>query len=491
MDHDLGWWVRVVLERWRLRDGPQYRRIAAAIATAVDRGAVTAGDRVPAERPLADALGVSRGTVVRAVAELTSAGLVERRQGAGTFVRGRPAWTDTPTQYSSSALLQRWMADRHDIVDLSLSVPAGIEHLPAIDTDRLLAGAAGHGIHPAGTLELRAAIGDYLTRHLGLPTTADQLVVTAGARQALFLLAATVLGPSGTVITGCPTNPGLAGTLAGSHARLIGVPVDALGLDSQAVTRLAARISTPTLYVDPTGHDPTGAVLSPSRRESLLNTARRGDVFIVEDLTQAGLILHPTAEPVIPLAAGHPSVLALGSLSKMFWAGLRIGWIRGPSPVLARLLRLRATVDLAPSVPAQILASRLLSAVSAGWLHDLGLTLRSRRDLLLSQLNAQLPAWQTEPPAAGLSIWVRLPVNDSETFAHVASRYRVIVAPGATCCIDGRHHAGIRLSIAESPETLVSAVDRLAAAWERHSQELAAGPSTRPLRSRAGPDGAA
>src|SRR5215831_1471327 len=161
-------------------------------------------------------------------------------------------------------------------------------------------------------------------------------------------------------------------------------------------------------------------------------------------------------------------------MSKMFWAGLRIGWIRATAaPVRNRLLRLRSAIDLGPSVPAQILAARLLRAIDAGWLRDLTDALRGRRDLLLEQLGQQLPAWRAGSPTAGLSVWVRLPVSNSDTFAHLAARYGVIVAPGAASCIDGLHRDGIRLSIAESAETLSSAVDRLAVAWERHTEDLA------------------
>ncbi|MFG3054111.1 GntR family transcriptional regulator [Kitasatospora sp. NPDC048239] len=96
MDRDLGWWVRIALDGWDRGEGPRYRCLAAALADAVERGLVDPGDRLPAERLLAEALGVSRGTAVRGYEELAGAGLVERRRGAGTFVRSRTAWVRTP-----------------------------------------------------------------------------------------------------------------------------------------------------------------------------------------------------------------------------------------------------------------------------------------------------------------------------------------------------------------------------------------------------------
>lgn len=480
MDQDLGWWMRIALDGWRDRAGPSYRRIAEAVAEAVEHRLVAAGDRLPAERPLADALSVSRGTLVRCLDELEAAGVVERIQGSGTFVRARPAWTDTPKENSASALLRRQMARDSGSIDLSQAVPAGVDHLPAVSGLDILANVEGHGLHPEGTLALRTALADHLTRRLQVPTRAEQLIVTAGAQHALTLVAAAVIPPSRTVVTGCPTYAGLPGALAGRGGRILGVPADAHGIDAQAADRAATSLSTPVIYVDSGGHDPTGAVLSRSRRESLLHTARRTRALIVENLAQAGLPLEPDVDPAVPLAADEDTVIAVGSLSKLLWAGLRIGWIRTPATLRGHLLRLRSANDLAPSVPSQIIATRLLHAVDDRWFDALQTALRARRDLLLTMLRQHLPAWHAESPAAGLSLWTTLPVTDSETYAHLAARYGVIVAPGATHCVDGHHRAGIRLSIAESPHVLQAAVDRLAAAWEHHARDLAASRSPAP-----------
>ncbi|WP_214414411.1 aminotransferase-like domain-containing protein [Sphaerisporangium fuscum] len=500
MDQDLGWWVRVALDGWQAGGGPRYQRIASGVARAIERRLVDADHRLPAERSLADALRVSRGTLVRAYDELAEAGLVERRQGAGTFVRPRPAWTHTPVENAASALLRRRLASGRpagdgETIDLSLSVPAGVDHLPPVDGGVLPHDLEGHGLHPAGLPELRDALADHLTRWLRLPTTPDQLIVTSGAQHALSLVAAALVSPGRTVITGCPTYPGLAGAVAVHRGRLVGVPVDALGVDAHAVRRAAGRAHSPLVYVDSAANGPTGAVLGASRRESLLGTVRRRGAVLVEDLAQAGLTLgdgggrppaplahgeRPATEddrdpPAIPLAAGDDSVIAVGSLSKMFWAGLRIGWVRAPDPLRDYLLRMRSASDLAPGVPAQIIAARLLTAADAAWRDGLRRALRERRDLLLDLLARHLPAWRAEVPRAGSSVWVTLPVTESETFAHLAARYGVIVASGATACVDGRHHDGVRLSFAESHATLEAAVDRLTAAWEEHARRLATG----------------
>src|SRR5579872_6350699 len=194
MDQDLAWWAHTVLDGWRDRPGPRYQRLAAAVVDAVDRGTVRGGARLPAERVLAEALGVSRGTVVAGFEQLAAAGLVERRQGAGTFVVGRPAWTRQPADNPAAALLMRRFAQGGDAVDLSLSVPAGLDHLPPLDWAAVAARLDGHGLDPAGLPALREAIAAHLSSRQGIPTEPGEVVVTAGAQQALTLLAAALVG---------------------------------------------------------------------------------------------------------------------------------------------------------------------------------------------------------------------------------------------------------------------------------------------------------
>src|SRR5688500_5295598 len=126
------WWTQVVFADWRERPGPRYQGISAAVLDAVDAGRVRSGSRLPAERLLADALGVSRGTSVAAAGQLVDAGLGRRRQGSGAFVAGRPGWLGQPVSNPAAGLLLRRLAGRASL-DLSLSVPPGIDHLPTVD----------------------------------------------------------------------------------------------------------------------------------------------------------------------------------------------------------------------------------------------------------------------------------------------------------------------------------------------------------------------
>jgi DNA-binding transcriptional MocR family regulator len=460
MDHS--WWAEVVFRGWQQRPGPRHQRLAAALLEAVEGGTVHEGDRVPAERPLAAVLGVSRGTVVACFEHLVEAGVVARRQGSGTFVLGRPSWT-APGGVST-VLLRRARDDR--TIDLSLSVPADRSHLPAIDAAAAWAGLDGAGLDPAGLPHVRAAVAEHLTRHQQLPTEPEQLLITAGAQEALWLLARTATG----LVTSCPTYPGAVG----AAGRPIGVlPSGPDGPNPSAIERLARTPGT-LVHLMPTGHDPTGTVMPTLARQSLAAIADAGRATIVEDLTLADLYLD--AAPPPPLAALSQAVVAVGSADKLLWSGLRVGWIRADESRLAALLAAKVSLDLATSAPAQALTAHLLAAIDRPWSEAHRAALALRRHHLAAELAERLPGWRVNRPAAGLSLWVEVPVASVDAFAHTAARHGVTISPGSASCIDGRHHGYARLSFAGQLDVLTRAADRLAAAWEAHATDRAAAP---------------
>jgi DNA-binding transcriptional MocR family regulator len=468
MDQDLAWWASVVFDGWRDRSGPRYQRLAGCLLDGVTSGTLAAGTRVPAERVLAPVVGVSRGTVVACFDQLVSAGVLRRQVGAGTFVVGRPSWaangqfsgqfSGRSSGRSSGRVAGPLLRQSTSGIDLSLSYPADLRHLPPVSLDAGWAALDGEGLELAGLPVLRSAVAEYLTSFQQLPTSADQIVATAGAQEALWLLGR-VLRP-GRVLANCPTYPGLVSAFGSGRV--------AAAADTRAFARAPAGSAA---YVMPTGHNPVGSVLPSLWRQSMAAVADSGRVTVVEDLALADLRLSSPLAPT-PLAAMSPEVVAVGSASKLFWGGLRVGWIRIPSESLRSAV---VAAKLPTSALSQVTAASLLSGVTADWLSGLHGVLRERRDHLCALIGTQLPAWRVpEVPEAGLSLWVSLPVVDASTFAAVAARYGVRVLPGTAACVCGRHRGFIRLSFASQPDTLSMAVERLAVAWEVHAENLAA-----------------
>lgn len=465
----------MVFGSWRGRPGPRYQRLASALLDAIDRGELRPGARVPAERTLAAGVGVSRGTVVACFEHLVAAGVLRRRQGSGTYVAGRPSWAARPAASSVATLLLRRMAADRETIDLSVSAPSDLRHLPSADPGAAWAALGGHGLDPAGLPQLRDEVARHLSEHQQLPTEPGQLIITGGAQEALWLLSRALQPRAGTLVTTCPTYPGLVGAFAGTDRTIV--------TDPGAIERSGRTMGT-VAYLMPTGHNPVGTIMTTVRRQSLAAIADARRATFVEDLTLADLTLGTRPPP--PVAAFSTRVVAVGSVSKLLWGGLRVGWIRAGEPLRTTLLAHKAALNLATAAVSQMLTAQLLAAITPDWLAVHREALAQRRDHLAALLAARLPAWRTQPPAAGLSLWAELPLDSADTFAHVAARHGVTIAAGSTCCLDRRHHHYIRLSFAEPPGTLELAVERLAAAWEIHTQDLAATPPVQAGRRPAG-----
>jgi DNA-binding transcriptional MocR family regulator len=397
---DIGWWIEVVFLGWRERNGPRYEQLAAAVLDALEQRALRAGQRIPAERVLADALGVSRGTVVASVEQLVSAGVVRRRQGAGTFIVGPPSWRGRQPESATVITLLRRVAAGRETIDLASASPADRRHLPEIDAAAAWHHLDGPGSPLEGMPETRAAIAEHLTRHQGLPTTPEQIIVTSGAREALSLVHRSIEPGNAPIVTGCPTTPGNAQTMAGRE--VLTVEVDSAGLDTTAVERLSRRHRHLLVHVMSAGHDPTGAQLALPRRAVLAALADRHQITVIEDLRLADLALDGDAAPS-PIAALTNGVVVVGSTSNLLWAGLRIGWIRCDDAELrGEILRHKSAHEGSASAPAQMLTALLLGAIDRSWLLGHRAALRERRDHMLTCLASQLPAWRPTDTPGGL-----------------------------------------------------------------------------------------
>jgi DNA-binding transcriptional MocR family regulator len=459
---------------WSAGTGPLFRQLAIGLRAGVERGALAPGHRLPSERTLARLLSVSRGTAVAAYDQLVAEGAVERREGSGTFVIGAGS-LGLPPGREGSALVAR-LVDRSTadpatdhVVDLSISVLRDASGLGEVSlaAEDLRSVAPDTGYSPWGLAPLRARLADVVTGW-GLPSTAEQIVVTTGAQQGVAAAAACWVRPGDAVVVEDPTYPGAVSAFLAAGARLVGVPVDRHGVVVDAVE--AALGEHPTLvYLQPSVHSPTGVVLAEARRRRLATLLTEARVPLVEDHALAGLVWSGGRLPP-PIAAHAPEapIAVVGSLSKRFWGGLRVGFVRAPEPVALRVARVKATQDLGSSAVSQVLAERLLADASgSARLAARNEQLRGRYELLASLLSSALPGWSWEEPAGGLSLWVRLPAPVASSFAQAALREGVAVAtaealsPGAASA----HPDRLRLSFSGPRGEIELGVERLAQAW--------------------------
>ena len=161
------------------------------------------------------------------------------------------------------------------------------------------------------------------------------------------------------------------------------------------------------------------------------------------------------------------TVLTVGSMSKLFWGGLRVGWIRRPVAAIAQLARVKTGADLGSALITQAIAAQLLTEL------DQAKTIRRdqfsrRRDLLASLLRKRLPEWKFTEPKGGLFLWVRLPSGDARCFAQCAARHAVVVTPGSMFAADESFTDHLRIPYVLDEAALALGVDRLAAAWSEY-----------------------
>lgn len=459
---------------WRADDRPAFRALAAAIGAAADRGDLPAGALLPPERRLAEAVGVSRGTVVAAYDVLRASGVVLRRQGAGTWLpaTGLPteAWTtDDDAGLRARRLAARVVSPLDGAIDLGISALAEPWGLTAADLavtiDDLTDAGGGHGYHPHGSPLLRRAIADRYTA-AGWPTTLDEVAITLGVQHGIAVAARLLLHPGDVVAVESPSYPGAIDVLARSGAHFTTIPTDGAGARVEHLGRLASAEQLRLAYLVPTCHNPLGTVLpDPRRREVAAIVDAHRDLWLVEDEALAPLRF--AGPPPLPIAAHGRSerFLVLGSFAKPVWGGLRVGWVRASAPTIARIGRLRAALDLGSSSVAQLVAARCLPHLDTD-LEQLRPALAARAAHLRDGLRSTLPDWDVNDPEGGLSLWCRLPGRSGDELAAAGIPHGVSVLPGSATSVDEVHRDHVRISFAHPPEVLDAAVARLALAWE-------------------------
>jgi DNA-binding transcriptional MocR family regulator len=447
------------LGRWSSARGPLYVLLAARLRGLIDDGDLLPGTRLPADRTLAAALAVGRNTVVAAYEQLVVEGHVVRRQGSGTRVAGTAS--EAPAATTDAPMFLHLLEPRDGVIMLACAAsdapPPELVEAYRCAVPPLVEAIGDTGYHPMGHQALRLAIAEHYERR-GLPTTPERILVTAGGQQALSLLARALLRPGDRVLVEVPTYPGALEAFREEGALPQGLPVGLTGF-AEAVAQRRPALA----YLIATFHNPTGAVLPAEQRRLLARAAAAAGVPLIDDEVAVDLAF-PGEQLPPSVATYHDEVITIGSLSKVVWGGLRLGWIRASAALVARLGRLRAVHDLGGDIPTQAAAADLLPRLDVLRCRN-AVQRRARYDHLLAELARHLPQWQVPTVRGGQTVWIRLPHGDGSSFAQTALRHGVAVLPGAGLDAAGGSHEYLRLHFLATPDQLSEAVRRLVAAW--------------------------
>ena len=310
---------------------PAYAGLAASLRLLIGDGRILLGTRLPSERELTEALGVSRTTVTRAYADLRDSGYAEARRGSGTFTTvpgGRRRALD-------NALLP--YSGDENAIDLNCAAacaPPGVAAGFAAAAEELPAHLGGHGYFPAGLPLLQAAIAaTYDAR--GLPTRPEQIMVTPGALTATAIVAQALTGPGDRVVVETPAYPNATQAIRLSGARIVASPVDLDGWDLAGVGATLRQTRPRLAYLIPDFHNPTGHLMTDAQREEYAEHLHATRTVAVVDEAHQQLALEGQEMPR-PFATYAPGTISIGSASKAFWGGLRLGWIRASDEQIVR-----------------------------------------------------------------------------------------------------------------------------------------------------------
>lgn len=455
---------------------PLYLQIKGQIIKEIDSGMIRPGHRLPAERKMAELLGINRSTVVNAYSELEAGGYVSSHVGRGTVVAapsGRERnetfrWQEmlsgqgesliNPYNSAMSKLLRQ-----RDVIAMDCGIAD-----PTLYPLKDLAGICGEiwmsegGVllqHncPQGLQSLRESLVSMMKAR-DIHTTPENIIILNGSQQGLDLVARILLEPGDCVVIEQPCFMGAIDIFRAYGVKLIGVPVDREGMMVDRLEAILSRVRPKLIYTIPSFQNPTGACMSLSRRKTLLELAARHQVPVLED--DAYSLLHFGSPPPPPLASMDRTgtVIYLSTTSKMLCPGLRLGWMAVP-PDLARLV---AAAKQLSDLHNNNLIQRMVDLYIRRGLLEKHLELvrdkySAKRDVMISALEKYAPGGMSwTRPGGGFYVWVSLPGHLSATRLlqeAVEKKVSFVAGPAFYCTARGGDR--FRLNYTYAPPELI------------------------------------
>lgn len=407
--------------------------------------------KLPAVRTLATAYKVSPSTVVSALKMLEAEASIYSRVGSGTY--RAPHFFDRPE-----------LPPRPDFgIDFTSGTPSP-EYFPVDDFkiafQTVLERDGGYAFaypEAQGYPKLRHSIADYLVSQ-GMDVDPDQIHITSGAQQGIFLLGQVLLSAGDTVLMESPSYGGALQVFAACHARVVGVPLGYQGLRTKELAQ-AQKLGPKVIYTIPNFHNPTGISYNNESRQALIAFARQHDYYIIEDDHIAELYYTPT-RPRSLWQDAPDRVLYVKSFSKLFMPGLRLGFLVVPKALNTALNKARQAVDLGSSGITQRALQFYLE--SGKWLQHQEFLRRiygERASFLHATLKKHLQGEaHFSPLKGGMNCWVGLsPATHATRLLESTSSHGVSFTPGEQFSLAPYDYKNyLRLSIAATSEAQIS-----------------------------------
>ena len=481
---------------------PLYIQIREELREAISAGSLKPGERLPPVVALASENDVTAATVRRALQDLVDAGLVSSHVGRGTFVTdpGNTVEEDTtiriqarrPSDEAGQAAARIRQSVTRSLTDmLSLAQKPGViaftrgigdpDTLEKGILTRLAQKALSGGEElfwdygdPRGLLPLRKAIAA-LYKEQGITVSPDQVLVTSGSQQAVALVAQQAAEDNTTVICETPCYTGVTNAFSA-----FAVPIESLErtADGPDIAQLPSRInpSGALFYLCPVLHNPMGTDISPEKQKETADWARANGATLLSD--EIFMDLHPGEKrpPSFLKDPGPERAIILGSLSKSFISGLRVGWIVTSEERIKTLTRIKKAMDLGCPPLMQGIALAFLEDAEGYTAHRTRIRshYRKLRDTTLAALRTDMPPGVTwTKPQGGFQLWVTLPPRFSSVELFVRSVEKgAAFLPGPLQDIDSRFINSFRLCYGSlGTEEITEGIRRLSQAVREYMDE--------------------
>jgi len=480
---------------------PAYQQIFRQIRALIHDGLLEAGAKMPSVRRLAADIGVSMTTIYSAYDALAAANLIETRHGSGTYVTQHPGvatGANLRTREEMGGALSelppmRW--EPYDYESNFFLVPESKKHAdklirfiqaspdPALFPFERIKQTATNMLwnpqefffdrgHPQGYLPLV----DHIEKEMalaGVPMAEGEndIILTGGFHRALSVILRRLVKPGQKVAVESPTYAPILNLLIAEEIGFVPIPIDDDGMDTEFLAGALKKDEIKAVITIPTFHNPTGVTMSQERREHLLKLAARHRVPIIED--DWGRALRYDGEEIPPLKAMDPGgyVIHIGTFSKCFLPGLRVGWITSPAGFSMSLLTSKYGADRGDSYFLQaLLLEFILKGHYAKHLRKSVKEYKRRRNAMCKALSEFLPdGCDFTLPQGGFSIWVRLPeVVPTLGLLTLAREEGAEFLPGAFCMPNHKDTSAFRLSFSRtSPEDIKRGIKLLCEVIER------------------------
>lgn len=448
-------------------------KVAACLATEIRRGRFGPGDRLPSSRVLASQLGVHRNTVLSALDDLVAQGYVAAEAGRGVFVSTQLASATRPKTPSRRGGTSTPPADFPLAARRPAPLPSEFDSAPypllgglpdlRLIPEKELARAYRSALRSARlTLDYQSERGQprflrefsrFLAHTRGVTAAEGELMATRGSQQALFLAAHVLCRPGQVIAVEALGYPPAWEAFRLAGAKLQPVRVDKRGIVVDDLLRLSEQEDIAAVYVTPHHQYPTTVTMSASRRQRLLELAQARQFFVIED--DYDHEFHFEGQPVLPLASFDAArlVIHIGTLSKVFAPGLRIGYVAAQERVVAQMAAARRLLDRQGDHTLELALAYLIEeGVLGAHLRRMHRVYAERRLALHQAISSSLQGRLSFVPAAGgLAVWARVvaPPGAGTRFAaqwaERALTKGVAVQPARMLSFDGRHRGAMRL----------------------------------------------